>query len=211
VKYVLIILLGGLVLGGIGAGAYLVYSDRMEKKSSSISQALVPTPTNAPQLADWDDPAGFTMKYPKEVTLNKHDEDKINYAHIELTNSSHPGGLIVWVTDLPRGVTDTVLWGKKMATPSTALSFDTTLGGQQAKKILNSGPPKTATVGVVYDGVLWYIEALIGSEPYWQSVFDSVTGSFTFKPLPTSAAGGAGAAIDTSVSDYSADEEEILE
>lgn len=199
-KPIIIILLGGLIIGLLGAGGYLYYSKRTPASDVFVTN---PAPTAAPKLVTWNDPAGFTFQYPEGLTVNKHDEDKVNYAHVELTDSSHPGGLIVWVKDLPKGVADTVSWGKKMATPSSALSFDTTLGGQPAQKIMVSGTPKTVTVGVVWDGVLWYVEATLSDESYWQSVYDTVANSFAFQPLPTVPA--AQGTADT------VDEEEVLE
>lgn len=205
---IVLIIVAGLLLGLIGAGVYLYVS--RDTSASLVSPAGEPTPTQAPTLAAWDDPAGFTMQYPEGVTVNKHDEDKINYAHVELTDSVHPGGLIVWVTDIPKGVTDTVSWGKKAATPSSAISFDTTLGDQAAQKILINDASKKVMVGAVWDGVLWYIEANLTDEAYWQSVFDTVTNSFAFKPLPDTAA-SAGAGAGSAASEQVFDEEEVLE
>lgn len=203
------ILVGGLILGGLGAGAYLyIASSGRGSKPPEIGGAAI-SPTPAPTLITWDDPAGFAIQYPESLVLNKHDEDKINYAHLEFTDPSHAGALYIWVTDLPTGVSDTATWGKKMSTPSSAISFDTSLAGQSAQKILVSGPEKTVTVGVVYDGVLWYIEAKLTDESYWQGVYDTIVQSFAFKPLASEQgqAGGAPAATyDTAV-----DEEEVLE
>ena len=201
-KPVILILVGCMVFG-LGVGAYVYFSKR------TVSQDVtgtIPTPTIAAERILWDDPAGFTMQYPEALSVNKHDEDKVNYAHVELTDPEHPGGLIVWVKDLPRGVTDTASWAKKAATPSSAISFDTTLGNQPAKKLLVSGAAKTVTAGVVWDGVLWYVEANLVDEPYWQSVYDMVTTSFTFKPLPKEPASSGGAPSGDTV-----DEEEILD
>lgn len=205
-KPILYIFLGGITLGLLGSGLYLFLS----KKSNStpvVSKVNI-TPTVAPKFLSWDDPAGFTVSYPEGLTFGKHDEDKVNYAHVEFSDSRHPGSLIIWVKDLPKGVTDTVSWGKKAATSSSAISFDTTLGGQPAQKILISGPSKTIIVGVVYDGVLWYVEANLTDEAYWQSVYDKVVQSFVFKPLATqgSDSGGGSGANESGV-----DEEEILE
>lgn len=207
---IVIILFAGLLLGLIGAGVYLYFS--RNTSTSLVSPGGEPTPTIAPVLASWDDAAGFTMQYPEGLTVNKHDEDKVNYAHVELTDAAHPGGLTVWVTDLPKGVTDTVSWGKKAATPSSAISFDTTLGDQPAQKILIADTPKKVMVGAVWDGVLWYIEANLTDEVYWQSVFDTVTNSFVFKPLPETAAGnGAGSGAGSVTTEQVFDEEEVLE
>jgi len=206
---IVLIILAGLLLGGIGAGAYLYFS-KNTTPVNPVGDSVVPTPT--PKLVLWDDPAGFTMQYPEGILVNKHDEDKENYAHVELTNSAHPGGLIVWVKDIPKGIADTVAWGKKISTPSSAISFDTTLGGMPAQKVLVSTPVKTATTGVIYDGVLWYVEAVLGDDDYWQSVYDQVVGSFVFKPIEGDSGSGAPAADPGGAAgDYSVDEEEVLE
>lgn len=205
---VVIILVAGLLLGVIGAGAYLYFS---QKTNLEVPAETGASPTPTPKLVLWDDPAGFTMQYPEGIQLNKHDEDKENYAHVEFTDPNHPGSLIVWVKDLPKGVTDTVSWGKKVSTPSSAISFDTTLGGNPAQKILVSSPVKTVTTGVVYDGVLWYIEATLTDEAYWQSVYDNVVSSFVFKPIAAAPGSSAPGSSGESAPEYSVDEEEVLE
>lgn len=206
-KPLVLIIVGGLLLGLSGAGAYLYYSKNNGVVISPAGTDVTPMPT--PKLLMWDDPAGFTMQYPEGLTLNKHDEDTVNYAHVELTDSAHPGNLIIWVKDTPKGITDTASWGKKAATPSSAISFETMLAGQSAQKILVSSPEKIVTVGTVYDGVLWYIEAKLTDEPYWQSMYDGVVQTFTFKPIASQAASGA--AANSGVGQSAVDEEEVLE
>ena len=206
-KPLIFIVIGGLVLGLIGAGVYLYFS----QKKNSPAEVVVPSvsPTPAFTLLSWDDPAGFTMQYPDDVVINKYEEDVVNYAHVELTNVSHPGSVTIWVKDLPKSVTNTVSWGKLAATPSSAISFDTTVGGQPAQKILVSDTPKTVSVGVVYDGVLWTIEATLADDVYWQRVYDAVVQSFVFKPIAGQASDEG--AQSAPVSDYAVDEEEVLE
>lgn len=205
---IVLIILGGFLLGGIGAGAYLYFS-KSKAPAAPVGDITVPTPT--PKLLLWDDPAGFTMQYPENIEVNKHDEDKENYAHVEFTSSAHPGNLIVWVKDIPKGIMDTAAWGKKMSTPSSAISFDTTLGGKPAQKILISSPVKTVTTGIIYDGVAWSIEAVLTDDVFWQSVYDQVAGSFTFKPTAADPAAPAAADPGSAAVDYSVDEEEVLE
>lgn len=207
----IIILVAGIVLGGLGGGAYLYFSRGSESKTPDPVIGG-PTPTPAATLIQWDDPAGFSLKYPDTLTLNKHEEDKENYAHLEFTHSSHPGRLVVFVKDLPKGITDTVSWGKKTATPASAISFDTTIGGKPAQKVMVSSPDKTVTTGIVYDGVLWYVEATLTDDAFWQPLYESIVNTFTFTPLAdaqsdSSAAGGAGSGGEAAVYD----EEEILE
>ena len=206
-KRALIFVLVTLILGGAGAGAYLYYTGSASPPISPKGEEAAVKPTPAPSLATWDDPAGFTVSYPGDLTLNKHDEDKDNYAHVEFTNAAHPGGLIIWVKDLPKGITTTTSWGKKMSASSSAILFDTTLGEKPAQKVLQSSPAKTVSVGVVYDGVLWTVETNLADASYWQTVHDAVVGSFTFKPLPTEAPSAAGPVS----SDQPVDEEEVLQ
>lgn len=204
------ILVGGLLLGGLGAGTYLYFASSGSRSASPEIGGVAISPTPAPSLITWDDPAGFTIQYPEHLVFNKHDEDKVNYAHLEFTDPSHAGALYVWVTDLPVGISDTASWGKKMSTPSSAISFETSLAGQSAQKILVSGPEKKVTVGVVYDGLLWYIEAKLTDESYWQGVYDTIVQSFTFKPL-ASEQGQAGGGVPAAANDSAVEEEEVLE
>lgn len=204
-----LILLGGLALGIVGAGAYLFLSPKQDAPAIVVSQTPTPTPTV--HLLSWNDPAGFTVQYPQDLTVNKHDEDTENYAHVEFTHEKHPGSLIIWVKDLPKGVADTLAWGKSASTPSSALSFDTTLGGKQAQKILVSGTPTVTQIGVVYDGVLWVVEGIATDEPYWQSVFDTVINSFAFTPLPQQTTGAEKTGGSAPAEEASYDEEEVLE
>jgi hypothetical protein len=202
-KKPLIILLGALVLGGIGAATYLLVSP---SKSEAPKEVVTQTTAQKSRLLSWDDPAGFTFSYPEGVSVNKHDEDQQNYAHIEMTHAEHKGGLVIWAKDLPAGVTDTASWLKKDATLSAAVALDTTLGDVPAKKILLSTPNKRMVVGTVTDGLLFYVESDLFDEAYWQAAINTVTGSFAFKPTDTPAQAASQPSDDEQV-----DEEEILQ
>lgn len=205
-KTVLMVLLGGVILGSIGAGAYIFFQKKTSPAVTPVSDASGSAQISAPTLRTWNDPAGFTMQYPEGLDVNKHDEDTVHYAHVELTDRAHPGRIVVWASDLPKGVTTTASWGKLMATPSSAISFDTTLGGKPAQKILVSGPEKSVTTGVVYDGIVWSVEAALGDGPYWQSVYDAIVQSFSFVSVPAqNAPASAGVPQDA------VDEEEVLQ
>jgi hypothetical protein len=207
-KWIIVIILA-LLLGGGGAGAYLYYAaPRVQTTAPEVS---VPTPEAKAKLVQWDDPAGFTFSYIDGMTINRHDEDKENYAHVEFTHPAHPGSLIVWAKDLPKGVTDTALWVKKDATLSAAVSIDTTLGQVAAQKLLVASPQKKQIVGAVADGLLFYVEATLTDEAYWQTAAETVVGSFAFVPLDGAAGQGSNAAPAASANTESYDEEEILE
>lgn len=205
-KRIVIFLFLALVLGGGGAGAYLYYSNTSASPISPKGEdAAMVEPTPTPKLVTWDDPSGFTTSYPEGLAVDKHDEDTEHYAHVEFTDPKHPGRLVIWVKDLPKGVTDTTSWGKKISASPSAILFETTLGGKPAQKVLTSSPAKTVSVGVVYDGVLWIVESELTDSDYWQSIHDSVTGAFAFKPTTSEPAAGA-APVEQSF-----DEEEVLE
>ena len=91
-KYTLIAILLGVFSGLIVTGIY-VWSRQVNKKPLT-ERPVVAQPQG--KLLSWDDPAGFTFQYAEGLTVNKHDEDKDNYAHLEITNASQPGKLIVW-------------------------------------------------------------------------------------------------------------------
>lgn len=204
----LLFIAGGIAIGLIGAGSYLVLSKRQERIVSPNGAATL-TPTPAPQLTTWNDPAGFTLQYQQGLMVNKHDEDSINYAHVEFTMPGKPGNLIVWVKDIPSGVSDTKSWVKNDASLSAGMTFDTLLGGRPAQKILLSGVPKKEIIGSVYDDALFYVETTLDDAGYWSKMTDSITSSFVFKPInvtPTGTAAAGGSDASTSV-----DEEEVLQ
>lgn len=200
-KYIIIALI---ILAIAASGGIFVYS---QKKSVVIKpgEAVIasPTPTPAFDLTTWKDDAGFSIQYPKELRTNRHEEDNDNYAHLELTTSDHPGKIIVWVSDLPKGVTTLDSWVKKSFTGATSL--DTTLGGEPAKKILTSAPYKMLTVGAISDNLLFSVEGTLTDSEYWTRVHDEITGSFAFtQDAPSSAAPSTGGGGDI-------DEEEVVQ
>jgi hypothetical protein len=205
----LLIVAGAIVTVAVTTGGVIILSRRQAKVVSPIeSQASVsvstPAPTQAASLATWDDPAGFSFQYPKELTVNKHEEDNDNYAHVELTTASHQGNIIVWVKDLPTGVTTLDTWVKKIYPSAT--SIDTKLGGEPAKKILVSTPVKKLTVGTISEELLFMVEGTLTDAVYWQNVHDTITNSFAFTPESST---GQAASGQTAVE--AVDEEETVQ
>jgi len=186
-KYIIIAVV---VLAVVGVGVVYFF----QKKSLVITpgESVVPTPTPVVELTTWNDPAGFSFQYPKDLTVDKNEEDNENYAHVELTSKNHPGSVIVWVSDPPR------TWPPKEGT-----SIDTTLGGVAAKKILISTPSAKLIVGALSEGLLFKIEGTLTDKPYWQTVEDGIVKTFAFTP-DTSAGSGQS-------SGDAADEEEVVQ
>lgn len=208
-KKPVVIVLGAVVLGAIGAGTYLLVNPSFSSSQSPVVGSEVPAVTETPaKRIFWKDPAGFTFSYPEGVVINKHDEDKVNYAHIEMTDPKHQGSLILWAKDLPPGVTDAATWVKKDAALAGSNTLDTTLGTIAAKKILITQPEKKIVIGTVADGLLFYIESVLTDETYWQRVVNTVTETFAITPTDTQVRASPG---EAAVDDVVADEEEVLE
>jgi len=196
----------GLVIGGILSGGYLLW---IRNRSVPAKHLAVPIPTPA-QLLTWNDPNGFTFQYPEGLSINKHDEDKENYAHLEFTHPDHAGNLIVWGKDPARGVTDAAGWVKNEKRFTGASVLDTQLGGQVAKKIMIEGITRIVVSGAVYDTILWSVEAKLEDAKFWTDVHTTITDSFSFVSVkePGSEATSEPASV---VETQAADEEEVVE
>lgn len=176
------------VLVVVGTGVYF-----FQRKSSVITpgEAVAPTPTPKVELTLWTDPAGFSFQYPKGLSVNNHEEDNENYAHVELTSKDHPGKIIVWASDPPAKKVD-----------PNALTLDTTLGGESAKKSMIGD---TIVVTTNVDSLVFSVEATVTDKDYWSGVSDTVVGSFAFVVDAPAAAGSAASSGD------SFDEEEVVQ
>ncbi len=162
----------------VAAGIYLFGFKRQAVivgPEAIVSVSPTPTPQ---ELLTWTDQAGFTFQYPKDVTVDKHDEDQVNYAHIEMTHKDKMGTIIVWAKDT--NAADSAGWVKKEKGLSGGTVFDTVLGGISGKKVLLTTPKKVIVSGVVDEGILFYVEGSFEDSLYWTSAYDTITSSFTF-------------------------------
>lgn len=203
-------ILVGLLIGGIASGGYLWWmKSRAESPGVPNEQAATPAPAPV-QLLTWNDPNGFIFQYPEGLSVNKHDEDKENYAHIEFTHPDHPGSLIVWGKDPARGVTDTASWVKNEKRFIGASVLDTELGGQKATKVMIEGITRILVTGTVYDTIVWSVEAKLEDAEFWTGVHTTIVNSFTFVPVkePGSAETSEPAPV---VETQTIDEEEVVE
>ncbi len=171
-----------------------------------VSPIAPGTPTSTPAgiaaPVTWIDPAGFSIQYPGDIAIDKHPEDVQNYAHLEFTHPSHPGGLIVWAKDLPKGDIGTWLAAQKQL--SGAAIVDTTLAGVGVKKIRSADGTLLMTAGFV-DDMLVVIETKLTDAAYWTQIHEEISNSFALKEPPQATE------TDTGTAAGAADEEEILE
>lgn len=199
-------ILVGLVIGAIASGGYLLW---IRNQSIPTEQAATPTPTPSPLLT-WNDPNGFTFQYPEELSMNIHDEDKENYAHLEFTHPDHPGKLIVWGKDPARGVTDTAGWVKNEKRFTGAGVLDTEMGGQKAVKVMVDGVTRMLVSGTVYDSIVWSVESTLEDADFWSNVHTTVVDSFAFVVVKESGSQALSepAPVEETVA---VDEEEVVE
>lgn len=194
-KRMIIILSISILCIGI-VGTFMLWQQKQKPAALSSTQTQNQT---AEELVLWEDQAGFSFKYPKELSFDKHDEDQENYAHIEFTSATHSGRLIVWAKDTT--YPDVSSWVTKDKTLTGSASIDTTLGGEPAMKLVISTPTKKYVTGAIIDQILFTIEAEpIEGDTYWQKVYETITSNFLFTPTDTSSS-------DTT----SFDEEEVVE
>jgi len=188
----------------VGGGVFVW--NKNKERTSQVAVTPSPTPTPEP-METWDDPAGFSFKYPKGIVIDKHDEDKENYAHIEMTKSDTPGTIMIWAKDTNAASLDA--WIKSDKTLKQASSIDTTLGGLEGKKIMLKEPQEKLITGTITDAILFTVEAEPKESDFWKSTYTTIVESFTFGSDTKKSSEGAATSEDSGGG--FADEEEVLE
>lgn len=208
-KKVIIIVASAIILIA-GLSLVLVYAKNQENQKR-IAQELgvqMPTPVEE-KLVEWQDPAGFSFSYPEGLVVDKHDEDQENYAHVEMSLVEKPGNIIVWANDAP--TSDLATWVKKEKRFLDAAVLDTTLGGENAKKILISTPKKMIVVGAFYDGMLVTVESELDDTGEWEKRHEKVVSSFIFGEKKVESTEASTSDSSEEGGDVSIDEEEVIE
>lgn len=168
------------ILGGLLLATLVLFKPKQEEPVSPAVELEKPEEILAP-LVTWEDPAGFSFDYPGDLQTDSHEEDKENYAHLELTDENHSGGIIIWMKDSNyKKVED---WVDSEDRVLTSQVFDIALGGHDAKKLVlaNEG----ILTAALDQEVIALVEMLPGDVQFWQPIYDQVIKSFQFIPLPT--------------------------
>lgn len=178
---------------------------------TDMTVSVSPTPGIPEELILWNDQSGFSFQYPKSLELNPHEEDKENYANLELTSATHSGSLIIWAKDTTAEDIDD--WIKKEKING---EIDSTLGGESAKKIIKGEEIKKVIIATIYNGYLYEIEANLNTPVYWNQVFSKVTSTFRFiEPQKSRSKNNIPVQEDTSESTYDdptiSGDEEVIE
>ena len=204
-KFILAGVIAGLVVI-IGIIFFTQQRMALQKNPQNTSDVSV-TPAPKEELLLWNDPAGFSFQYPKGLTVDKHDEDTENYAHVELSHPDHKGRIIVWMKDTAAATISQWLNNEKNLKDS--ISVDTILGGNEAKKIIIKEPKKKQITATLDEDVVVIVESELEDEEFWQNVNDTVFTSFSFST--SSNADTSGGASLGEEPPAEADEEESVE
>lgn len=171
----MVIILSIAIISSVVIGGGYYFWQAKTKVVSPVSQqtSVSATPIQE-ELTTWEDPSEFSFSYPKGLKLNPHDEDKINYAHIELTSDTSPGRIILWAKDANETSIDD--WAKKNDAEG---ALDTTLGNEKAKKVLMTDQGQKIITSTLHNGYLYQAEGEMGDD-YWKKVYGDVLASYKF-------------------------------
>jgi len=206
-KKKVLIIIGVLVLIAIGVFVFLY-----QKTSSKMVNPLTQTEQNQEgKLLVWEDPAGFKFSYPEEIKINNHPEDEENYAHLELTFTSHSGSILIWMKDNKyKNIQD---WVKKENSTGLAQVFDSDLGGNPAQKLAFTSPQKMVTATL--DGNAIVLIEVYPQDSWWNETYNQILKSFEFIPLqgeeisaPVKVSGSSGQTVEGGIIDEG---EEVVE
>lgn len=160
------------------AGGFVWYK-KVYKNMSSLKNPMVAQITSQQiKTKVWTDPMGFKFDYPYDMTVNPHNEDKDNYAHVELAATGSAGSIIVWAKDTNYSTLDDWVKGDKTVAGGSAL--DTTWGGQTAKKVAIAGDNPRVETGVLYDGLLWILDGIPDKDNKFTRAYDDILTNFKF-------------------------------
>lgn len=149
---------------------------------------LIEKPTVAPVVVKtklWDDPAGFKLSYPENLSFNSHPEDNKNYANLDigpvhlLMQDNTFKSLSAWASSLGGDSASILLGGKTAARVTTAT------------KVI---------IGAIDDNILVTIE----SSPANVVLLNDIASSFEFvypTPAPSNSSAGTSEDILEEISD----------
>lgn len=144
--------------------------EKVEKKIKEIKFEWV----------EWQDPAGFSFEYPKEVAIDDHPEDKINYAHLELTKKGKKGRIVILCNDSQ--YVDIDEWLKKDELVKNGNSLATEIASMSAKRVALGNEREIAGF-IDWDEVIYTIDLQPEGEDYWRKVYNHLLSSFKLIPL----------------------------
>lgn len=131
-------------------------------------------------LSTWEDPAGFSFDYPEILKIDTHEEDEINYAHLELTQEGKMGRVLIIANDSDYDTLEDWLAEDKEVIGLSSL--DTEIASLPAKKVaLKEGKEIASFIDL--DQVIYTIIKEPQGEDFWRQTYRTILDSFKFIPL----------------------------
>jgi hypothetical protein len=130
----------------------------------------------------WDDPAGFSFEYPKELEVDVHQKDEVNYSFLTLAKKNQKGKIVVICTDSKYNNIDE--WLEKDESVRQGNGLETKVASVSGRKVaMGSG---REIVGFIDgDKVLYTFDKQPdGDDGYWNEIFARLLSSFKLKALP---------------------------
>jgi hypothetical protein len=168
-----IVVVGGVLLLGILLGLVIVFWPQLTaKKSGPVAEPLgeqTQKPTFDFNFKGWEDPAGFSFKYPDELQVDVHPDDESNYSFLTLTSPKYPGKIEITCNDSQ--YKDVKEWGKEDSLVKQASGLET--------KIVNLP---------AYNEVIYILDKSPGKDQeenlaYWNEIYAHLLDSFKLIPL----------------------------
>lgn len=189
-QLVVILLISGLLGIMVGLG----WSFRKKIVSSvSFLKPKAKTEKNSVQVEDkkvtgfkfdwglWDDPAGFSFEYPKELEVDVHNKDESNYSFLTLAKKNQKGKIVIIVNDSKYQNIDE--WLEKDDLVRKGNGLETEVASISGRKVaMGSG---REIIGFIDgDKVLYTFDKQPeGEDGYWGEIFKRILSSFKLKPL----------------------------
>lgn len=157
------------------------------------------------ELADWEDPAGFSFSYPKELKIDPHEEDEVNYANLEITNEKQSGKILIIVNDATHTTIEDWLEKDELAQGGNAL--DATVAEVKGKKVAFSDG-KIITAFIDPDQVIYLLQKEAADDKdYWSQAYQVVLDSFELIPLE----GESEASFQNWLQDFDTSQADVVE
>ena len=195
------LLILGLIVGLIVVGLLIFNPGNPKGPISPLGQQKLPKEVLPSEtMIEYNDPAGFTLSYPDNLSLIKNDTaDESTYADIQLTSKDVSGSLNLKISDSKyASLNDWIKLNKGAATESTK---EVKLGNLEGKEIKTND---RLLLGALDHGVFFSIEMPLIETNFWMKAYDKVLASFSFVSPQA-------ASVDTSTSDVTFEGEEVVQ
>jgi hypothetical protein len=153
----------------------IIFSGCGSTNDTKTPAVTPPSPTVIVEtMTEWKDPAGFVFEYPEGLKIDNHPEDKVNYANLEIIDSTASGKILIVAKDTKYTTVDS--WVKADKELKDGKIEDILLSELKAKKItLSDG---RIIVGTIDQAILFTIDGDLGKSQKLNQTFGKILETF---------------------------------